>query len=335
MELDMSVFRVGSRASVLRGSQLDAASILNMSGRTADRVAYNLRRCRELGLQCDEYGIPRISTDAEMAAEKRRRSSVDEMAAKLSTALAASRTSAATATLNRASPKPKRVAPSPMAEPSTKQDLDRVASLNLPESCLGCVRRVQLNDGQKGLSWGYCEGCQSLTRNCPSCHEDKPQTDWGYGFVEVTPGTNRAEWCCPVCRDRDETLSARFTVTLDLDMVSRHLLREEIRRAPGGISGMDIMPLVRLVAALQEGTGEIDIDLSDCDEVQRDNTTAVLSNVRIQVSPKARDAAERLYVAWVDQTWTDKRGGAAPRPLREAERSALTHGEKPIVSKTK
>jgi hypothetical protein len=219
----------------------------------------------------------------------------------------------------------------PVSNPGGQAQLDRVAALDLPPDCMSCQRRVTFQDNKYGLSFGYCEGCPSIERKCPSCGEHKPMVKWGYGWVEISPGFNRPGWCCPACKaDADHPLSPRFACTLDVDDLTRHLLVAELVKAPGAAFGGYMPALSRIVEALRV-SGEIDIDLADLDQDQRDATSVVLSNVAAQVGPLARDAADRLYRRWVAVVFVDKRKVHAPvRPLTEAEQSALVHGERPL-----
>jgi glutaredoxin len=237
-----------------------------------------------------------------------------------------------------------------------ERKLEQVQALGLPESCVSsCTRRVQFDDNRKGLSWGYCEGCPSVSRNCPSCKQDKRQTDWGYGWEPVTAVAERAAWVCPDCRADKDTrkLADRFTVDLQVDEVQRYLLADEIRKVPGGFIGQTVLPLVRIVQQPRTaGVGmsskrlldgaptppadhvALDVDVSDCDESQREATATVLVNVKNQIAPHARDAAETRYYAWASQMPTGKPQEIPPRALREPERSALLHGEKLITEPT-
>jgi hypothetical protein len=116
-------------------------------------------------------------------------------------------------------------------------------------------------------------------------------------------------------------------VTLSLEDIGRHSLVSELSRQPGLASGEVNVPTARLVGALRE-SNEIAIDLSDCDQSQRDGATTVLSNVAAQIGQHGRDAAHKLYTSWVESMWIPKDEPKIPRSLSEFERSALIHGER-------
>jgi hypothetical protein len=324
-------FMVGGPSLFARMDPADARRVS-----TRERIAGYKARCKALGLAHDEYGIP-------IVASVRRRRPVTAHAAVFDQAVRRAVTAPSTAILNRAATREPVVLPidpsaerSPVYDPAASAQLEQVDSLELPSSCLSCPKRRTFSDGRHGLSWGYCtrgddggQVCSGVTRRCPSCKENKPMEGWGLGFVAVTPIATKAEWCCPSCKfDVAHELPLRFAVALQLTDIAKHLLVSELSMQPGLAVGQICVPLARLVGALRESTS-IDIDLSDCDQSQRDATATVLSNVSSRIGQLGRDAAQRLYVSWVESMWVAKDEPRIPRALTEFERSALIHGEQP------
>jgi hypothetical protein len=93
------------------------------------------------------------------------------------------------------------------------------------------------------------------------------------------------------------------------------------------------VPLARISDQLRAGTVDVDVDISDCTQDEREAATTVLMNMQGLDSPRAGDTVETLYYAWVDQTFRAKARDASAKPLTERERSALLHGERPITSR--
>jgi hypothetical protein len=291
------------------------------------------RRAKELGLEVDKFGVPIV------ARRRVRPPSPERVAERIVAAALASATAGRTTPLwNRAQPRTAVLPVDPGAprmpdpvDPDTTAKRGEVEQRGLPAGCLSCPRRLTLGGGARGLSWGYCEGCEGVARQCPACGEHKPQVNWGYGWREMSPGMQMAAWVCPPCRaDADQPEQAkRFTLDLDLDDVKRHLLVGALSRAPGKAVDQLIVPLGRIAAAVKAG-GPIDVDISDCDEYQRGSTASVLSNVRNEVGEVARSVAERLYVQWVEQTVPLRLTEPPVRPLSDIERSVLLHSERPL-----
>jgi hypothetical protein len=324
-------FMVGGPSLFTRMDPQDARRVS-----TRGRIAGYKARCKALGLAHDEYGTPVVSS-------VRRRRPATAHAAVFDQAVRRAVTSPSTAILNRAATREPVVLPidpsaerSPSYDPAASAQRRQVDSLDLPSSCLSCPKRRTFSDGRHDLSWGYCSKaddggpvCSGVTRRCPSCGESRPQQGWGLGFVALTPIATKADWCCPSCKyDVAHELPTRFAVTLSLDDIAKHLLISELSKQPGLAVGQICVPLARLVGALRESNA-IDVDLSDCDQSQRDATATVLSNVSAQIGQHGRDAARKLYTSWVDAMWVAKNEPKIPRPLTEFERSALIHGERP------
>jgi hypothetical protein len=93
------------------------------------------------------------------------------------------------------------------------------------------------------------------------------------------------------------------------------------------------VPLARISDQLRAGTVDVDVDISDCTQDEREAATTVLMNMQGLDSPRAGDTVETLYYAWVDQTFRAKARDASAKPLTEWERSALLPGERPITSR--
>ena len=121
----------------------------------------------------------------------------------------------------------------------------------------------------------------------------------------------------------------RFTVSLDLTDIARHLLIGECSKMPGAPVGVPSVPGSRIVASLREG-GDVDIDTSDISRDLRDGAAVILGNVANQVGQFARDPAGVLYRAWGEFAWSGKPEPKPVRALTEAGESALAHGERPL-----
>jgi hypothetical protein len=302
--------------------------------------------------QCTEHrpgNVRRRSTSAPPVARK--------VASKFATAVAAARTSPATAIQNAATSTAARRLAAPvraidfevLPDPDAGRLREQVQALGLDPSCDTCPsRRVDMSRYDE--SYGYCDRgdnggqtCDKITRQCPSCGEDKPMKGWGGALVSLTVGAigSTPKWVCPDCRaDRDtierrNTRGNRFTYTLDVPKRARYALLSELDRPTNGLAvGEYNRPLMRVLEALKEDGDviELDIDLSDnVDQRELDAFTVVLRSVRERTHGAVHEAAYDLQRAWVEFAFVEPpKLKTAPRPLSVTERSALTHGERPI-----
>ncbi len=219
---------------------------------------------------------------------------------------------------------------------ATHAEHEKLEAVNAPSGCRTCNRRVPL-DREHGLSWGYCEGCSFMSRKCPACSEHKEQKGWGYGWELDSVGLKmRPGWVCPDCKDDKTNVMTQhptFTVTLDMSPVARFMLRAAIGKGPGLPIGGAPRALVRIHDAIQNGDTDLVIDVSDADQVARDMINTVLSNIVNDIDREAQDAATELRSAWASLVWKGKQPVASrpkPRPITEAEKSILTHDERPL-----
>jgi hypothetical protein len=372
-------FPIGSGAYLQHALGNGAPSILAMGAQAKQRVSYQKQRCRELGLAHDGNGVPRLRTDAERLANaktpehrakllakiareragriRRDRAQadarIDAFAARMvATASQAARTDPSMAMLNKAERRPALDKPQdlpPLPDPLAPQRVAEVEARNLPASCMTCTHRRPLNESTE-LSFGYCDKgdtgrgtCDGMTRECPSCDQDKPQAGWGLGFKTTAGGLGvTAAWVCGDCRhdkakvDAQAARGKRFTVVLDIDPMSRYKLAGEFERGSGLAVGAVCRPLLRIVAALKDSdwSGQIDIDLEDDQEASElESCEIVMRNSLDRTYGATFAAGDRLVRAFADFRWA----GEPPKPparvrLTDAELSALQHGERPITS---
>jgi hypothetical protein len=71
----------------------------------------------------------------------------------------------------------------------------------------------------------------------------------------------------------------------------------EIGRLQGLPIGSNNVPPARISDQLRAGTVDIDVDISDCTEDEREAATTALMNMKGPDSPRAGDTAETLYYA--------------------------------------
>ena len=142
--------------------------------------------------------------------------------------------------------------------------------------------------------------------DCPSCGEDKPQADWGAGWVGAHARRVVAAWVCPPCRADYRAREARRRSASSWASWATSpgtCSSAELVKLPGSPVGGQAVGVARLVAALRDKADPIEFDARDLDQAQRDAATVILGNVRNMAPDAARDAAERLYRAWADFAW--------------------------------
>jgi len=214
---------------------------------------------------------------------------------------------------------------------------------------MSCIHRRTDTDN-RGLSFGYCDRgdnggatCDGLTRNCPSCKKDQPMKGWGYTLESPTvAGMLTPLFVCPDCRHDRDTIARRdgrnnrFTFALNVPEIVRYQLVSELSRSGNGLAVGEInRPILRMVESFKAGK-DIDIDTAGMDQAELDSTSAVLRLVGERSIGALYQAAYALREAWGEFAYVEPvRPTATPRNLTPAELSALAHGEKPIVSKTK
>jgi hypothetical protein len=223
--------------------------------------------------------------------------------------------------------------PADVSERASQAQLDALGELALPPGCASCPRRIV---DETRSAFGYCEGCSSLTRHCPACGEDKPQVGWGPGWAELRPGIPKPTWTCAECKFEAQRGAGtpRFTHTVTLDELGRHLLAAELGKGSGLMVGEANAPLSAIVQQLKAGR-DIDVDLRHVALRHREACRGVLSNAANAVSSLARDEAYKLSRAFSEAIYIDDRPKPGRRALSAAEKSALLNGEKPLSTGTR
>jgi hypothetical protein len=197
------------------------------------------------------------------------------------------------------------------------------------DPCAVCPARSIAEDS----SFGYCEGCPSRLRRCPSCEQYRPQTDWGYGAAGMVFALIR--WVCAGCRVRVvDAVSEhpRFVVHLGLAPSTKIAgrLARELERAADRDHHHPAAEVLRRIGGKMSARGDADVDVSDVGLVDRRAVQTVLERLPGDVPHAVSAACYALVRAWGN--FVD--ASAAPPPARVpaptvAERVAALGIERP------
>ncbi len=123
----------------------------------------------------------------------------------------------------------------------------------------------------------------------------------------------------------------RFTASLgELDDLARQQLISALAAMPGAPVGVVVPAVARIIAALRSGADPLEIDVSDVAQAERDDVETVLRNAADNITGHAASITARALSRDWAQFASSTQQHDEPRHLREAERSALLHGERPL-----
>jgi len=214
-----------------------------------------------------------------------------------------------------------------MTEVTVSRELPAVGN-SQADPCAVCPARSIAEDS----SYGYCEGCTSRLRRCPSCEQYRPQTDWGYGTAGVTFKLIR--WVCAGCRIRTVDAVAehpRFRIRLGLapgTKIAAQLSRE-LERAADRDGHSPVVEVLRRIAKMGV-RGDVDVDVSDFGLADRRAVATVLGRLMGDVPHVIRPAVYALARAW--GSFVDASAAPPPMPTPAptvAERMAALRVERP------
>lgn len=188
---------------------------------------------------------------------------------------------------------------------------------------------------KENATFGYCEGCTRVTRHCRGCQQNKPQSEWGWGFL---PLVGLLQFLCSDCRvpappDVRET-HPRFGAQLDFGGQSQRYHLAEVLCAVGrtlGTAGGSpaCTALERMASCLRINTdGAIDVDVSDVPLQSREVIEEGLARNAYVSDPGLEASLRSLRWAWSAFLEESKPRPPAPEAAPTvAERSRQAFGE--------
>lgn len=194
--------------------------------------------------------------------------------------------------------------------------------------------RCPMRSTAENSTYGYCENCPSVLRQCKSCWQHKPMVGWGYGFVRQS---GLISWLCPDCRvpaepEVTETAPTFSCWLLDLgdDPAVRYGAAEGLTVAAVSFQFGGQRAIARLADQVRRtADGKIEVDLRDINmEARQAVGEAIHRAYNAQRHQGAMRVLRSLHIAWQDHLEDSVRRPDPQVKETPGEHSRRVNGEK-------